>query len=95
LKNVQHEVEKLRVTLLAVRPKSPAARTALHAKMSGQYMSLSIARLSGCNLLSNARLQGENLLSNPPGLPALRVVVETNDWCINPYISSIVFSHIS
>jgi hypothetical protein len=76
-------LKNFEITLLAVRPKSPAARTALQAKMSGQYMSLSIARLSGCNLLSNARLQGENLLSNPPGLPALRGGgVETNDWCI-------------
>ena len=34
-------------------------------------------------LWSNARLSGKNLLSNSPGLPALRGVVETNDWCIN------------
>jgi hypothetical protein len=55
-------------------------------KMSGQCTSLSIARLSVHNLLPNAHFQGnnlfDNLLSNPSGLPALQVVVGTNDRCI-------------
>jgi hypothetical protein len=46
------------------------------------HMSLSIASLSGCNLLSNARLQVENLLSNPPRVARPPGVVETNDRCI-------------
>ena len=50
------------------RPQSPEAWTVLQGEMSSQYTRLSIARLSGCKLLSN-----------PPGLPALQVVVETND----------------
>ena len=57
----------------------------LQAKISGQCTSLSIAHLSGRNLLPNACFQGENLLSNPPGLPPpppLQVVVETNNSCI-------------
>ena len=58
------------------------AEEAASNRCQGIKPSLSIAPVWGCSLLSNARLSGKNLLSNSPGLPALRGVVETNDWCI-------------
>ena len=66
---------------LPMTQRGPAEEAASN-RCLGIKPSLSIAPVWGCSLLSNACLSGKNLLSNSPGLPALRGVVETNDWCI-------------